>query len=585
MMSAFNSVPFKTTPGGGAPSVSPFASNAGPGLPGSVAGSSPPGMPLPSTVLNEKPPGGGAAGASSSSFASPEDFETMVGDLRRTFIGWLKKTESDLRRERDTLRQERQSFEEEKARVWKQFMTEKTVEYEKIKEERRKAESEMMTALKQVQIEREDARRKINEERGKLDQEKEQQRRKHLLEREKFRQEYEAFEVERRRIVDSNIAAETMVDLNVGGVIFETSRHTLIQQSGSYLEALLSGRHPVSRDRQGRIFIDRDSELFRVVLNFLRNPAVPPTPRDDSESVSVCKEAEFYGIRFFPFSLVFAVGGHNGMEHLRAMEVLDVGQQCWRPCRPMTTERTYFGSAVLHNRLYVYGGQNLDYKALCETEVYDCLRDNWMLGPSLNVPRRNTCGAALGERLFAIGGFDGANILSSVESYDPRMKNWMEITPLTTPRSSALCSVQGDRLFVLGGTRGERLRTVETYEARMNKWEAFSADMIEVRSAGSSVSCLNHVYSLGGTDNSQQVHDSLEVLDPDTLNWSFRKSMTLQRMDCAAVVISDSIMVGGGQHGDVLNATEFYRPELDEWQAGPPMMFPRYGHSYLLVNL
>lgn len=34
------------------------------------------------------------------------------------------------------------------------------------------------------------------------------------------------------------------------------------------------------------------------------------------------------------------MGGHDGYEHLRAMEVLDVGHQCWRPCRAMHTERT-----------------------------------------------------------------------------------------------------------------------------------------------------------------------------------------------------------------------------------------------------
>lgn len=88
-----------------------------------------------------------------------------------------------------------------------------------------------------------------------------------------------AFDSERQRIVDSSIATETVVDINVGGVVFESSRQTLTQQKGSFLEALLSGRHHVSRDRQGRIFLDRDAELFRIVLNYLRQPTAPPQPR------------------------------------------------------------------------------------------------------------------------------------------------------------------------------------------------------------------------------------------------------------------------------------------------------------------
>eukprot|EP00923_Selenidium_pygospionis_P004328 GHVN01006913.1.p1 GENE.GHVN01006913.1~~GHVN01006913.1.p1 ORF type:complete len:739 (-),score=136.93 GHVN01006913.1:59-2275(-) len=518
-------------------------------------------------------------------FVAPEDFENMVGDLRRTFIGWLKKTESELRRECDRLNIERREFEEELRRSKKQFLTEKQHEFEKIKEERRKAEVEVSTGMRQLRVEREDARRKINEEKQKFDADKDSQRRRMLLEREKLIQEQSLFDSEKKRVVDTSIAAETMVEINVGGIVFETSRHTLTQQKGSFLEGLLSGRHHVSRDRQGHIFLDRDSELFRTLLNFLRNSQTPPVPRDATESEVICKEAKFYGIRFYPFPLVFAVGGHSGEEHLRAVEVLDVGQQCWRPCRPLTTERAYFGGSVLNNRLFVYGGQNLDYKALCEVEVYDCLRDTWMPGASLNVPRRNTCGAVLGERVFAVGGFDGSSILSSVEVYDPRMKNWMEVAPMTTPRSSAMCCTQDDKVLVLGGTRGDRLRTVEMYDERMNQWEPLSADMIETRSAGCATSCLRHIYAMGGIDGQHTVHASLEVLDPETLRWAFRKSMLNPCMDAACVPVSDSIMVGGGQHGEVLSSTSFYRPELDEWQPGPAMLVPRYGHAFLQANL
>ena len=38
------------------------------------------------------------------------------------------------------------------------------------------------------------------------------------------------------------------------------------------------------------------------------------------------------------------------------------------------------------------------------------------------------------------------------------------------------------------------------------------------------------------------------------------------RMDFGSCVLSDSIMASGGQHGEVLSSTEFYRPELDDWQ-------------------
>lgn len=518
-------------------------------------------------------------------FARPEEFEDMVGDLRRVFIGWLKKTESELRNEKESIQSDRKSFEEEKRNAWKAFVAEKQSEYNKLQDERRRVDVESSAAMKQIAVEREDARQRIIEEQELFDNEKNVWKRQMLMEREKFVREFDAFEEERKKIRDTSIAVQTVIDLNVGGVIFETSRLTLVQQPGSFLEALLSGRHQVARDRHGRIFIDRDPELFRILLQFLRNPSVPPCPRDSAESAAICNEAFYYSLKFFPFPLVFAVGGHNGVDHLNTVEVLDVAQQCWRPCASLETCRTYFGSSSSLGRLYVFGGQNFDYKALCDCEQYDVLRDKWMSAPLLNIPRRNTCGATLGNRIFALGGFDGSNILSSVEAYDPRMKNWMEVSPLNIPRSSATCSVLGESLFILGGTTGDRLRSVERFDLRANKWETCQRDMIEVRSAACSASYLNILFVMGGTDNSHQVHSSIESMDSQSMKWIFRRHMSQPRMDASSVVASDSIMIAGGQNDEVYNSTSFYRPDVDEWTNGPSMLFPRYGHGLLVSNL
>jgi hypothetical protein len=251
----------------------------------------------------------------------------------------------------------------------------------------------------------------------------------------------------------------------------------------------------------------------------------------------------------------------------------------------MGTERTYFGAATLKNRLHLFGGQNLDYKALCELEVYDCLRDQWEYGASLKYPRRNCAAAELDGRIYAIGGFDGSKIVSSVEGFDARLKSWMLLEPLPNPRSSAMACAQGGKIWVLGGTSGTRERTVDVFDPRAARWESSKVEMLEVRSAGQAACCVNHVFALGGTDNGQNIHSTMECMDADDTTFSLRQPMLEPRMDFAASVISDSIMVGGGQNGGVLSTTEFYRPELDEWQAGPSMMIPRYGHQYLLCTL
>lgn len=517
-----------------------------------------------------------------------DDFEGMVGDLRRIFIGWLKKTELELAREKALLEKSKKDFEEEKIRSQAQLSEERQKDATRLMEERKRNEMEVHTQLRQIQVEREEARRRLDEERNKRRSEWEEENRKLALQREKFRQESEAFQHEKNRVVDHNAATEVMVELNVGGTPFETSRSTLTQQPDSFLARLVSGNHELKRDKAGRIFIDRDSDQFRSILNFLRNPKKPPTPRDATDSELLAAESAFYGIHFFPFPLVFAIGGHNGIEHLRAVEVLDAVNECWRPCKSLATERVYFGGSSLNSRLFVYGGQNLDYKALCETEVYDCLRDEWMLGPELSIARRNCAGASLTSdgRVFAIGGFDGTSILNSVEAYDPRMKNWMDIPPMSIPRSSAsACELDG-KIFVLGGSSGSRLNTVEYYEPRANKWTTWDMSMSECRSAGSAATVLNRLYAIGGTDNNQVIHPSVEMIEDG--RFVFRAPCQSARMDCGACGVADrTILVGGGQGngGEVLNQAEMYYPELNQWQAAPAMIVPRYGHVHLSVSL
>ncbi|KAL8437572.1 hypothetical protein Efla_000435 [Eimeria flavescens] len=494
-------------------------------------------------------------------FASEEEFETM------------------------NLVKQRREFEEEKQKVWALFQQDKQNEYNKIKEERRQLQVEVQQQLKQVQVERNDARAKLQTEKMKFEQEVEAQRRQAVVERERFLQQVAAFESEKARVVDSNIATETVLDLNVGGVVFESSRQTLTQQRGSFLEALLSGRHRVARDRQGRVFLDRDAELFRIILNFLRQPDRPPQPRDAAESDALSAEAAFLGLHFFPHALTFAVGGHSGEEHLRSVEMFDAERQQWRPCAALLTERAYAACSAFQNRVLVYGGQNLDYKALCDAEAYDILRDCWISSSPLNVPRRNACGAAIGNRHFAIGGFDGDHILNSVECLDSRIKGWRLAAPLLSPRSSAMCCTHGDSLIVLGGTKGERLRTAEVYEQRMDRWEPLASPMMEVRSAGAAASADGHIFVVGGMDANHKGHSSLEVLGPDGKEWRFLAPMPTPRMDCAAVYAYDSIFVVGGQGGEVLSSTLLYNPTQNDWKEGPSLSTARYGHGLVVSPL
>uniref|UniRef100_A0A0E0DCJ2 BTB domain-containing protein n=1 Tax=Oryza meridionalis TaxID=40149 RepID=A0A0E0DCJ2_9ORYZ len=90
-------------------------------------------------------------------------------------------------------------------------------------------------------------------------------------------------------------AMQPPVLLNIGGSRYETTADTLTQRDpGSLLAAVLSGAaaHGLPTTEDGAVFVDRDGELFRHVLNWLRDGAVPALA--DAEYRQLLREAEYY---------------------------------------------------------------------------------------------------------------------------------------------------------------------------------------------------------------------------------------------------------------------------------------------------
>jgi BTB/POZ domain len=110
--------------------------------------------------------------------------------------------------------------------------------------------------------------------------------------------------------------ASDVVTINVGGeVILQAHRDTLcLAAPGSRFAALFSGRwedHCV-KDSRGRIFLDQDPELVRLIVNYLRikriedpsDPLDPPTPPVTKSQEWFCL-LDHYGLTAFftkPFS-------------------------------------------------------------------------------------------------------------------------------------------------------------------------------------------------------------------------------------------------------------------------------------------
>lgn len=90
----------------------------------------------------------------------------------------------------------------------------------------------------------------------------------------------------------ADIIFPSVIDLNVGGCHFTTSLSTLRKYEDSMLAVMFSGRYDLVRDKDGKIFIDRDGTNFGHILNYIRCDQMPP----ESVSLDVLREAEFFCI-------------------------------------------------------------------------------------------------------------------------------------------------------------------------------------------------------------------------------------------------------------------------------------------------
>ncbi|KAF8795445.1 BTB/POZ domain-containing protein KCTD16-like [Argiope bruennichi] len=87
----------------------------------------------------------------------------------------------------------------------------------------------------------------------------------------------------------------SVVELNVGGVLYTTSLSTLTKDTKCLLGQIFTGKEGIGKDAKGRYFVDRDGVLFRYVLDFLRNQKLV-LPENFHEKERLKNEAEYFNM-------------------------------------------------------------------------------------------------------------------------------------------------------------------------------------------------------------------------------------------------------------------------------------------------
>lgn len=102
---------------------------------------------------------------------------------------------------------------------------------------------------------------------------------------------------------------------------------------------------------------------------------------------------------------------------------------------------------------------------------YDPKTDMWTTVSSLSVPRDAVGVCLLGDRLYAVGGYDGQSYLSTVESYDALNNEWTEVK-------------ESERILLISDLSGKSQCTFHFGENSCLSWAAVTRCPQECRLSG-----------------------------------------------------------------------------------------------------
>ncbi|XP_074651030.1 kelch-like protein 5 isoform X2 [Tubulanus polymorphus] len=173
---------------------------------------------------------------------------------------------------------------------------------------------------------------------------------------------------------------------------------------------------------------------------------------------------------------MYAVGGHDGWSYLNTVERWDPQARQWSYVAPMSIPRSTVGVAVLGSKLYAVGGRD-GSSCLRSVECYDPHTNKWSLCSPMNKRRGGVGVTTCNGFLYAVGGHDApaSNPTSSrfdcVERFDPKTDTWTLVASMTSPRDAVGVSLLGDKLYAVGGYDGQQyLNDVECYDPQSNEW-------------------------------------------------------------------------------------------------------------------
>ncbi len=253
----------------------------------------------------------------------------------------------------------------------------------------------------------------------------------------------------------------------------------------------------------------------------------------------------------------------------------------WETVDTMVMGRRYAGCCTLEGKIYLFGGGRERYStrgpvlsALMTAEMFDPETGTWRTVAPMNAARLRPAGAAVGGKIYAIGGGD-----STVERYDPAEDKW-EYVGSAMPQNTigASATVLDGIVYVTGGLTGSQDKpeisgTVWSFNPSTNEWKT-AGHMATARHLHRSVAYGSKIIIIGGLERGENGWDralsTVECFSPEEEVSCTTPLTNLQapRFEFGAAVVGKNLVILGGLGSIEVTDRPLATVELYDLQTG-----------------
>lgn len=254
----------------------------------------------------------------------------------------------------------------------------------------------------------------------------------------------------------------------------------------------------------------------------------------------------------------------------------------WGTRANLLAANSEFALAEANGKLYVLGGYPANRQTSRTVQVYDVASDSWTLGPPLPQPNNHGMAAAVGGKVYLIGGqltADQEGYVNTVYELDPARGTWVERAPMPTARSGGVAVAHGGKIYVAGG-RVPRGSDFAAYDPATDRWEVLP-DLPSQRNHITGAAINGRIHIVGGrlgNGLSPLKSDAHEVFNPQTRTWTTAAPMLRGRSGMNGVVARGCFHVWGGEAPTGMTPDhDYYDPRTDKWASLRNMPIPIHG--------